>query len=55
MQILFSSIRVEQGFQKRADFKICGNELILDILKLQMKSKKEGLKHIYLLLFVISY
>ena len=29
------------------DFKICGNELILDIFELQMKSKKKGFKHIY--------
>ena len=29
-------------------FKICGDEIILDILELQMKSKKKGLMRIYI-------
>ena len=32
---------LDQGFPKEGDFKICGDELILDILELQINSKKK--------------
>ena len=36
------------GGESRGDFKICGDELILDILELQMKCKKKGLRRIFI-------
>ena len=34
---------IRQGFPSGGDFKICGDELKLDILELQMNSKKKVL------------
>ena len=39
----FKTVCLNQGFPKGGDFKMCGDELILDILELQMKSKKKVL------------
>ena len=33
-------VDLKQGFPKGGDFKICGDELILVIVELQMKRKK---------------
>ena len=49
-----AKISFKAGFPKGGDFrnlgddfKICGDELIQDILKLQLMSKKKGLRRIY--------
>ena len=38
---------IRQGFPSGGDFKICGDELKLDILELQMNSKKNVLGAFY--------